>query len=61
VAKKFIDMTVEADRDSAASLSDGTALTLTGDVRVLYDDTVPKSDLIACIDKVRDRINELEG
>jgi len=61
MAKKFVDMTVEADRDSAGSLSDGSALALTGDVRVLYDDTVPKSELITCIDKIRDRINELEG
>lgn len=59
MAKQFIDIAVEDARDDVAALSDGTALTLTNAVRILIDDTVPKSDLMNAIDRAKERINEL--
>ena len=59
MAKQFIDAAVTTEKD-AMSKQDGTALTLTGGVRILYDDTLNKRQLVVLIDRIRDRINELE-
>lgn len=57
MAKKFIDAAITTAKESM-SLQDGTALTLTNKVRLLYDDTVKKGDLIVLIDRIRDRLLE---
>lgn len=59
MAKIYIDAAVPDSRDDM-SAEDGTALTLTGNVRIVYDDTTPKSDLITLIDRIRDKIIEVQ-
>ena len=60
MAKKFIDSGVDTKKDDM-SIADGTALTLTNSVRVLYDDTVPSGDLVVALRKVIEKINENEA
>lgn len=60
MAKKYIDAAV-ADSKDDMSTADGTALTLTNSVRVLYDDTVPKADLINLLERATDKIRESIG
>lgn len=59
MAKFFIDAAVSTEKESMTK-QDGTALTLTNGVRVLYDDTLTKRQLMVLLDRIRDRINELE-
>lgn len=59
MAKFFIDAAVETDKGAMVK-QDGTALTLTNGVRILYEDTLTKRQLMVLIDRIRDRINELE-
>jgi hypothetical protein len=59
MAKHFIDALVTTDKESMTK-QDGTALTLTGQVRILYDDAATKADLMVCIERIQERINELE-
>lgn len=58
MAKKFIDAGIK-DAKESWELGDGTALDLTGKVRILYDDTMESKALYVLISRVRDRI--LEG
>jgi uncharacterized ubiquitin-like protein YukD len=60
MAKQFLDAAVETEKESIAK-QDGTALTLTNKVRVLYDDTLTTSELYTLITRIRDRILQLEG
>lgn len=57
MAKKFIDTDVHADKESY-QLGDGTSLTLTNKVRVLYDDSVEPSELYTTLTRIRDRLTE---
>lgn len=59
MAKKFLDAAVETEKTAIAQ-QDGTALTLTNSVRVLYDDTVEPGELYTVLTRIRDRIAELE-
>jgi len=60
MAKVYIDAAIEDARDGL-STADGSVLTLTNDVRLLYDDTLSTSDLFVLIDKIKERIQELES
>lgn len=55
MAKKYIDAATTTTKDDM-TVADGTALTLTNSVRLLYDDTVPKSDLVVLIERIREKI-----
>ena len=57
MAKKFIDTNVTTLKESY-ELGDGTALTLTNNVRVLYDDTQSKDELYVTLTRIRDRLTE---
>lgn len=46
---------------SEVAIQDGTALTLTNKVRLLWDDTYPNAELIVAIDRIRDAINQRTG
>lgn len=59
MAKQFIDAAVTTEKEAMVK-QDGTALTLDGGVRILYEDTLNKRQLMVLIDRIRDRINELE-
>lgn len=59
MAKKFIDMSKEGATDETTSLSSGTSLTLTNDVRILFNDTQNKADLMVAIERAKNRINEI--
>lgn len=58
MAKQFIDASVNTTKE-AMTLQDGTALTLTNQVRVLIEDTATKADILVALERVKDRINEL--
>lgn len=58
MAKKFIDVAIKTEKE-AMTVQDGTALTLTNIVRVLYDDTATKADLLVALRRVEERINEV--
>lgn len=60
MAKQFIDASISTEKESMAK-QDGTALTLDGQVRVLYDDTLTTKQLYVLISRIRDRIQQLEG
>jgi len=59
MAKQFLDADV-SDVKTAIAQQDGTALTLTNTVRVLYDDAVSTGELYTAMNRIRDRIMELE-
>ena len=59
MAKKFIDAAITTDKD-AMTQSDGSALTLTNGVRILYDDTLETATLYTLIERINDKIRELE-
>ncbi len=58
MAKRFVDITRTTER-AAVVIQDGTALTLTGNVRILYDDTQPKSERDETIKRALEAINQL--
>lgn len=60
MAKKFIDTDVNTDKETY-TVADGSALTLTNKVRVLYDDTVEVGELYTILTRIRDRIKELNS
>jgi hypothetical protein len=60
MAKQFVDASISTDKESIAK-QDGTALTLTGAVRIVYDDTLDTKQLYVLIGRLRDRILQLEG
>lgn len=59
MAKQFVDAGVSTMKVNMAK-QDGTALTLTNSVRILYEDTLSKQDLYVLINRIRDRILETE-
>jgi len=59
MAEQFIDASVTTVKESMTK-EYGTALTLSGQVRILYDDAATKADLMVCIERIKERINELE-
>lgn len=59
MAKKFIDAAITTEKGSMTQ-QDGTALTLTNSIRVLYDDTLETGTLIVLLDRIKERILELE-
>jgi hypothetical protein len=59
MAKQFIDAAV-TDEQEALALQDGTALTLTNTVRVLYDDTLEKGALVVQLERIKNAILRLE-
>ena len=59
MAKFFIDASVATEKDAMVK-QDGTALALTGQVRILYDDSLNPRQLVVLLRRVRDKINELE-
>lgn len=60
MAKKFVDGDAQSER-ATTTLQDGTALTLTNKVRILWDDTYPNLELKVAIDKLRDAIIQQTG
>ncbi len=54
---QHIDATLETEKDS---MSTATGATLTNDVRIVYDDTMPTSELYTLITRIRDKILEVE-
>lgn len=60
MAKQFVDAAISSEKEAVAK-QDGTALTLTNGVRILYDDTLSTADLYTIITRLRDRILQLEG
>lgn len=55
MAKKFIDAVLKDEKESY-ELGDGTELTLTGSVRVLFDDTLEPTALHVLLTRIRDRL-----
>jgi len=55
MAKKFIDASLTNEKE-LYELGDGTALTLTNSVRVLYDDTLEPAALHVVLTRIRDRL-----
>lgn len=51
-----IDASIETDKDS---MTTGTGSTLTGDVRVIYDDTQDPAAIFTLITRIRDKIAEV--
>lgn len=59
MVKYFIDATVPMEKKAMVK-QDGTALTLTGGVRVLYDDSISSGQLAVLLRCVANKINEAE-
>lgn len=59
MAQKFFDVAVTTEKDSMTQ-QDGTALTLTNIVRVLYDDTQETAAIATALDRVKQKILETE-
>lgn len=59
MAKQFIDAAITTEQESM-TLQDGSALTLTNGMRVLYDDTLDKQTLIVLIERIKHAILRLE-
>lgn len=59
MAKKFVDAAVTTEQEAMA-LEDGSALTLTGGVRVLYDDTLEKGAIVVLLERIKNAILRLE-
>ena len=57
MAKKFVDIAL-TDTRSALVIQDGTALTLTNKVRILWDDTLQKVDRDTLIIKALEAIRQ---
>ncbi len=59
MAKKFVDAAIITEQE-AMTLGDGTALTLTNGVRVLYDDTLEKGAIAVLLERIKNAILRLE-
>ena len=59
MAKKFVDAAVGTEQESM-TLEDGSALTLTNGVRVLYDDTLEKGAIVVLLERIKNAILRLE-
>jgi len=59
MAKKFVDAAIKTEQESM-TLQDGSALTLTNGVRVLYDDTLEKGAIAVLLERIKNAILRLE-
>lgn len=59
MAKQYFDVAITTEKDDMSKTS-GAALTLTNQVRVIYDDTLTTSELHTLITRIRDKIAEVE-
>ena len=59
MAKKFVDAAIKTEQESM-TLEDGSALTLTNGVRVLYDDTLEKGAVAGLLERIKNAILRLE-
>lgn len=59
MAKKFVDAAIKTEQESM-TLEDGSALTLTNGVRVLYDDTLGKGAIAVLLERIKNAILRLE-
>jgi hypothetical protein len=59
MAKKFVDAAIKTEQESM-TLEDGSALTLTNGVRVLYDDTLEKGAIAVLLERIKNAILRLE-
>ena len=59
MAKKFVDAAIKTEQESM-TLEDGSALTLTNGVRVLYDDTLEKGAIVLLLERIKNAILRLE-
>jgi len=59
MAKKFVDAAIKTEQESM-TLGDGSALTLTNGVRVLYDDTLEKGAIAVLLERIKNAILRLE-
>ena len=59
MAKKFVDAAIITEQE-AMTLQDGSALTLTNGVRVLYDDTLEKGEIVVLLERIKNAILRLE-
>ena len=59
MAKKFVDAAIKTEQESM-TLQDGSALTLTDGVRVLYDDTLEKGAVAVLLERIKNAILRLE-
>lgn len=59
MAKKFVDAAIITEQE-AMTLGDGSALTLTNGVRVLYDDTLEKGAIAVLLERIKNAILRLE-
>jgi len=59
MAKKFVDAAIKTEQESM-TLQDGSALTLTNGVRVLYDDTLEKGAIVVLLERIKNAILRLE-
>lgn len=59
MAKKFVDAAIKTEQESM-TLEDGSALTLTNGVRVLYDDTLEKGAVAVLLERIKNAILRLE-
>lgn len=60
MAKQFVDASIITEKEDVAK-QDGTALDLTGNVRIIYDDSLTTKQLYVLISRLRDRILQIEG
>ncbi len=54
---RHIDAAITTEK---SSMSTATGATLTNDVRVVYDDTLSTRQLVVLIDRIKERILEIE-
>ena len=54
---QHIDAAVETEK---ADMATATGATLTNDVRIVYDDTMETGALVTLINRIRDKILEIE-
>ena len=59
MAKKFVDAAIKTEQESM-TLEDGSALTLTNGVRVLYDDSLEKGAIVVLLERIKNAILRLE-
>ena len=59
MAKKFVDAAIKTEQESM-TLEDGSALTLTNGVRVLYDNTLEKGAIVVLLERTMNAILRLE-
>ena len=59
MAKIFVDAAIITEQE-AMTLQDGSALTLTNGVRVLYDDTLEKGAIVVLLERIKNAILRLE-